>query len=56
VYLGRSQRHILDTRKRAELANHNFAIVATVDLGASDAAGEPVIHTTSFGSAHLASM
>jgi superfamily II RNA helicase len=37
-------------------ANHDFAIVATVDLGASDAAGEPVIHTTSFGSAHLASM
>ena len=32
-------------------ANHDFAIVATVDLGASDAAGEPVIRTTSFGSA-----
>ncbi len=36
-------------------ANHDFAIVATVDLGASDAAGEPVIRTTSFGSDHLAS-
>jgi hypothetical protein len=32
-------------------SNHDFAIVATVDLGASDAAGEPVIRTTSFGSA-----
>jgi superfamily II RNA helicase len=30
-------------------ANHDFAIVATVDLEASDAAGEPVIRTTSFG-------
>ncbi|MFP5364423.1 MAG: DUF3516 domain-containing protein [Thermoleophilia bacterium] len=36
-------------------ANRDFAIVATVDLDASDAAGEPVIRTTSFGSAHLAS-
>ncbi len=36
-------------------AHHDFAIVATVDLGASDAAGEPVIRTTSFGSAHLGS-
>jgi hypothetical protein len=36
-------------------ANRDFAIVATVDLGASDAAGEPVIRTRSFGSAHLAS-
>ena len=36
-------------------ANHDFAIVATVDLDASDAAGEPVIRTTSFGSAHLGS-
>ncbi|HEY1539477.1 MAG TPA: DUF3516 domain-containing protein [Solirubrobacteraceae bacterium] len=33
--------------------HHDFAIVATVDLGASDAAGEPVIRTSSFGSAHL---
>ena len=32
-------------------ANHDFAIVATVDLAASDAAGEPVIRTTSFGAA-----
>jgi hypothetical protein len=32
-------------------ANRDFAIVATVDLDASDAAGEPVIRTTSFGSA-----
>jgi Domain of unknown function (DUF3516) len=31
-------------------AHHDFAIVATVDLSASDAAGEPVIRTTSFGS------
>ena len=29
--------------------HHDFAIVATVDLDASDAAGEPVIRTTSFG-------
>ena len=36
-------------------AHHDFAIVATVDLRASDAAGEPVIRTTSFGSAHLGS-
>jgi superfamily II RNA helicase len=36
-------------------ANRDFAIVATVDLGASDAAGEPVIRTTSFGSPDLAS-
>jgi superfamily II RNA helicase len=32
-------------------AHHDFAIVATVDLDASDAAGEPVIHTVSFSSA-----
>jgi superfamily II RNA helicase len=31
--------------------HHDFAIVATVDLDASDAAGEPVIHTMSFSSA-----
>ena len=36
-------------------SNRDFAIVATVDLGASDAAGEPVIRTASFGSAQLAS-
>src|SRR4051812_14603943 len=35
--------------------HHDFAIVATVDLDASDAAGEPVIRTASFGSAGLAS-
>jgi hypothetical protein len=29
-------------------ANHDWAIVATVDLDASDAAGEPVIVTKSF--------
>jgi superfamily II RNA helicase len=34
-------------------AHHDFAIEATVDLDASDAAGEPVIRTTSFGSAHI---
>src|SRR3954462_12290361 len=28
--------------------NHDWAIVATVDLDASDAAGEPVIHTRAF--------
>ena len=33
--------------------HHDFAIVATVDLDASDAAGEPVIRTTSFGPAGL---
>jgi superfamily II RNA helicase len=31
--------------------HHDYAIVATVDLDASDAAGEPVIHTMSFSSA-----
>ncbi|HET6505384.1 MAG TPA: DUF3516 domain-containing protein [Baekduia sp.] len=31
--------------------HHDFAIVATVDLDASDAAGEPVVHTRSFSSA-----
>jgi superfamily II RNA helicase len=31
--------------------HHDYAIVATVDLEASDAAGEPVIHTMSFSSA-----
>jgi superfamily II RNA helicase len=30
-------------------AHHDFAILATVDLDASDTAGEPVIRTTSFG-------
>jgi hypothetical protein len=30
--------------------HRDFAIMATVDLAASDAAGEPVIRTTSFGS------
>ena len=34
--------------------HHDFAIVATVDLDASDAAGEPVIRTASFGPAGLA--
>jgi hypothetical protein len=29
--------------------HHDFAIVATVDLDGSDAAGEPVIRTVSFG-------
>jgi superfamily II RNA helicase len=33
--------------------HHDYAIVATVDLDASDAAGEPVIRTTSFGAAGL---
>ena len=33
--------------------HHDFAIVATVDLDGSDAAGEPVIRTTSFGTGHL---
>ncbi|MDA0163098.1 DUF3516 domain-containing protein [Solirubrobacter ginsenosidimutans] len=32
-------------------SNHDWAIVATVDLDASDAAGEPVIRTQSFGAA-----
>jgi hypothetical protein len=32
-------------------AHHDFAIVATLDLDGSDAAGEPVIRTTSFGCA-----
>jgi hypothetical protein len=31
--------------------HHDWAIVATVDLDASDAAGEPVIRTQSFQSA-----
>jgi len=33
--------------------HHDVAIVATIDLAASDAAGEAVLRTTSFGSAHL---
>jgi hypothetical protein len=35
--------------------HHDFAIVATVDLDASDAAGEPVILTASFAVAGIAS-
>jgi hypothetical protein len=35
--------------------HHDFAIVATVDLDASDAAGEPVIRTTSFAAAGIGS-
>ncbi len=35
--------------------NHDFAIVATVDLDASDAAGEPVVLTASFAAAGIAS-
>ena len=35
--------------------HHDFAIVATVDLDASDAAGEPVIRTDSFAAAGIAS-
>ena len=35
--------------------HHDFAIVATVDLDASDAAGEPVIRTASFAAAGIAS-
>jgi len=31
--------------------HHDFAIIATVDLDASDAAGEPVIRTTAFAAA-----
>jgi hypothetical protein len=31
--------------------HHDFAIVATVDLDGSDAAGEPVVRTVSFGAA-----
>ena len=33
--------------------NHDYAIVATVDLDASDAAGEPVIRAASFRAAGL---
>ncbi|HEX8105912.1 MAG TPA: DUF3516 domain-containing protein [Solirubrobacteraceae bacterium] len=33
--------------------HHDFAIAATVDLDASDAVGEPVIHTASFAAAGL---
>ena len=35
--------------------DHDFAIVATVDLDGSDAAGEPVIQTVSFAAAGIAS-
>jgi hypothetical protein len=35
--------------------HHDFAIVATVDLDASDDAGEPVVHTLSFAPAGIAS-
>ena len=38
-------RQILDDPE----GNHDWAIVATVDLDASDAAGEPVIRTLSCG-------
>ena len=31
--------------------NHDFAIVGTIDLDASDAAGEPVVRIESFGPA-----
>jgi hypothetical protein len=34
--------------------HHDFAIVATVDLDASDAAGEPVVRTASFAQAGIA--
>ncbi len=33
--------------------NRDWAVVAEVDLAASDAAGEPVVRTRSFGTAHL---
>ncbi len=36
--------------------DHDWAIVATVDLDASDAVGEPVIRTTAFGTAEVGSI
>ncbi len=44
-------RQIIDDPEGA----HDFAIVATVDLDASDAAGEPVIRTESFAAAGIGS-
>ncbi len=44
-------RQILDDPE----GHHDFAIVATVDLDASDAAGEPVIRTASLAQAGIAS-
>jgi hypothetical protein len=44
-------RQILDDPE----GHHDFAIVATVDLDASDAAGEPVIRTASLASAGISS-
>jgi hypothetical protein len=35
--------------------HRDFAIVACIDLDLSDAAGEPVVRTVSFGPAHIAS-
>jgi superfamily II RNA helicase len=46
-----SVRQIIDDPE----GDHDFAIVATVDLDASDAAGEPVILTASFAAAGIAS-
>jgi superfamily II RNA helicase len=46
-----SVRQIIDDPE----GNHDFAIVATVDLDASDAAGEPVVLTASFAAAGIAS-
>ena len=46
-----SVRQIIDDPE----GDHDFAIVATVDLDASDAAGEPVIRTVSFAAAGIAS-
>ena len=46
-----SVRQIIDDPE----GHHDLAIVATVDLDASDAAGEPVILTASFAAAGIAS-
>ena len=46
---GWSVRQIIDDPE----GDHDFAIVATVDLDASDAAGEPVILTASFAAAGI---
>ncbi len=53
LLIDRSQRGVWTVRQiiNDPEGHHDWAIVATVDLDASDAAGEPVIRTQSFGPA-----
>jgi superfamily II RNA helicase len=56
LIIDRSDRRLWTARQIVDdpEADHDFAIVATVDLDASDAAGEPVIQTVSFSNDALA--